>query len=254
MGLIEPRDSVWSLPTKACLICAVKKQLNNFYPRSMYDSVEIQLRPYLASWLEDYLKMKVEVLLGLASLQENTLDEMPWKELVRDVRILHEILKQIARRGKRFVLGDLYLLEHLDSKERELNKQTESPIFDLKIEQIDQLGQILLNEYKHIKSHDDTYYNNNDKTLDYLQYILHFIEEKALESRDDVCNDCLKLYHPKVHPPGECYVCCIWDWHDTGGMCDEMKVVSTPEEFPGWTDFQFSYEISRVRPRKVHDH
>lgn len=64
----------WSLRTKACLICAVKKELNNFYPRSMYDSVEIQLRPYLASWLEDYLKVKIEVLLGLASLQADRRD------------------------------------------------------------------------------------------------------------------------------------------------------------------------------------
>jgi len=77
--------------------------------------------------------------------------------------------------------------------------------------------------------------------------ILDIIKEQALESRYDVCSDCIKLHHQPIRPPGECLVCCRWDWYSGKGMSDHGdKVVQTPEDFPGWTDFQFSYEMPRI--------
>jgi len=210
----------WPRLSKVCLICAQKKPLNDFYSRN--DRITIRLRPYIVNWLEIYLETKTEVLRGLSSLQGDTLDKIPREELLRDIEILSGILKVIKDRSNKYMGYEIDLLNYISEQEQ----QDRRPEFSLGIEHIDQLGHILANEYKHMRSHDDTYQADNNKSLRMIYAILVLIEKQALESRDDVCIDCLKLYHKPIHTTEECLVCCRWEWYDNNGMCDGTKVIT----------------------------
>lgn len=222
---------------KTCIICANKKRLNNFYPRPNDGTILIKFKSFISAWLENYLEMKVGVLGGLAEL-----DKTPREELTRDIELLTDILRLIKRRSRGS--SESWYIRDLSSQERLLNDLSTYHASYFSIEQVDQLVSILANEYKHIKSNDDTYHHsNNKKILGMLEWILHALEWQARESTEDVCDDCLRLHHKvENHKDEYCRICTDWECFDKKAM-----FYVSPKDFKGWTDFQFSYEIPRVR-------
>jgi hypothetical protein len=135
------------------------------------------------------------------------------------------------------------LLKYLTPQERQQEKQKGHGIC-LMIEEIDQLGHILSNEYKHVKLDDATYrYNDGAKTSEMIKYILWVIKLEACRARDDVCRNCLMVHHPPVHSSG-CGVC-NRRWFQRCGI-----MYSPEEDYSGRTPSSFSYETPPTDTKK----